>query len=434
MSVQVEELEKNKAKLTVEVSLEDLDKAMNVVYNRQKGKIAIPGFRKGKAPRRMIERLYGKGVFLEDAINEVLPDAYDKAVKESGLEVVSRPQIGFEQTEPDKPLIFTAQVATKPDVTLGEYKGVEVPKMVIEVTDQEIDDEIRREQEKNARTITVSDRPAKAGDIVTLDYAGTVDGVPFDGGTASGQTLTLGSNTFIPGFEDQLIGAQAGSHVDVHVTFPEDYHEASLAGADALFACDIIKIEVKELPELDDEFAQDVSDYNTFEEYRNSVKAKIEESKTEQEKAHKEDAAINAVIRKAEMDIPEEMIEFQIDNMMDDFANQLRMSGMDPEQYFKMTGLSMDSMRTQMRANAIQRIQTRLVLEKVAEAEGLEASEEELNADLEKMAASYRLNVEDVRKTLDESQLDQMRKDIVVRKAIDVLVDAAVETDSAAAE
>ena len=429
MSVKVETLENNMVKLTIEVPFDILDKAMNLVFNRQKNRIALPGFRKGKAPRHMIERMYGKAVFLEDAINDILPREYDKAVEESGLEIVSRPDISFVQTEPDKPLIFTAQVATKPDVTLGQYKGVDVPKSSVEVTDAEIDEEIGREREKNARTITVEDRPAQNGDIVTLNYAGTVDGVAFDGGTAENQTLTLGSGTFIPGFEDQLVGAGVGSHVDVNVTFPEDYNEKSLAGKAAVFACDILKIEAKELPELDDDFAQDVSEANTFDEYRGIVRENIRKRKEDQAKAVKEDAAINAVIKNAQMDIPEAMIEFQIDNMVDDFSRQMQMQGLNMEQYFQITGQSMDAMRSQMRVNALQRIQSRLVLEKVAEAENIAVSDEEVDEELGKMAASYSMTAQDVKDSFDEKQIDTLKKDIAVRKAADLITEQAVEKE-----
>jgi len=306
---------------------------------------------------------------------------------------------------------------------------VDVPKSSVEVTDAEIDEEIGREREKNARTITVEDRPAQNGDIVTLNYAGTVDGAAFDGDTAENQTLTLGSGTFIPGFEDQLVGAGVGSHVDVNVTFPEDYNEKSLAGKAAVFACDILKIETKELPELDDDFAQDVSEANTFDEYRGIVRENIRKRKEDQAKAVKEDAAINAVIKNAQMDIPEAMIEFQIDNMVDDFSRQMQMQGLNMEQYFQITGQSMDAMRSQMRVNALQRIQSRLVLEKVAEAENIAVSDEEVDEELGKMAASYGMTAQDVKESFDEKQIDTLKKDIAVRKAADFITEQAAEKE-----
>ena len=427
MSLQVEKLEKNMAKLTVQVPFELVDKAMNLVYNRQKGKIAIPGFRKGKAPRRMIERVYGKGIFLEDAINDLLPEEYDKAVEESGLEVVSRPKIDFVQTEPDQDLIFTAQVATKPEVTLGQYTGIEVPKTVVEVTDEEIDAEIRKEQEKNARTVTVEGREAENGDIVTIDYAGTIDGVAFEGGTGENHPLTLGSGSFIPGFEEQLVGVIAGDQVDVKVTFPQNYHEASIAGKDAVFACNVRKVETKELPELDDDFAQDVSEAETFEEYRQSVKDEIQKRKEDEAHAAKENAAIAGAVKNAELDIPDAMIDFQVENMLDDFSSRMSMQGLTVEQYAQYTGQSVSAIQEQMRPNAIERIRTRLVLEKVAQAEGLTATDEEVDAEIEKMAAAYRMELEDARKSFNDRQLEQIRKDIEVGKAADFITNAAAE-------
>ena len=417
------------SKLTITVPVEEIDKAMTAVYNRQKSRISIPGFRKGKAPRRMIERVYGKGVFLEDAVRDLVPDAYEKAVDEAGIEAVSRPKLDYVQVEPEKELIFTAEVATKPEVTLGKYKGLEVPANHVVVAESEVDEEIKREQEKNARTVTVEDRPTKNGDIVTIDYAGTVDGEAFEGGTASSHPLTLGSGSFIPGFEDQLVGANTGDHVEVKVTFPEDYSAEELAGKDAVFAVDVKKIEVKELPQLDDDFAQDVSEEETFEDYKKSVRAQIQTRKEEEARTQKENAAVDAAIKEAQMDIPEAMIDFQVESMMDDFANRMSMQGLSMEQYFKFTGQSMDSMMEQMRPNAVKRIQTRLVLEQIAKEENIQATEEQLAQELEKMASAYRMTVEDVKDTFTDKQLDSIRKDIEVRSAIDLICDAAVEVE-----
>ena len=429
MSVSVEALEKNMSKLTVTVPVEEIDKAMTVVYNRQKNRISIPGFRKGKAPRRMIERIYGKGVFLEDAVRDLVPGAYEKAVDESGLEVVSRPKLDYVQVEPEKELIFTAEVATKPEVTLGKYKGLEVPASHVVVAESEVDEEIEREREKNARTIAVEDRPAENGDIVTIDYAGTIDGEAFEGGAATAHPLTLGSGSFIPGFEDQLVGANTGDHVEVKVTFPADYSAKELAGKDAVFAVDVKKIEFRELPELDDDFAQDVSEEETFEDYKKSVRAQIQNRKEEAAKTEKENAAVDAAIKEAEMDIPEAMIEFQVETMMDDFAQRMSMQGLSMEQYFQFTGQSMESMAEQMKPNAIKRIKTRLVLEQIAQEENLKATEEQLQEEMEKMASSYRMTAEDVKASFSEKQLESLRKDIEVRSAIDLITDAAVEVE-----
>ena len=367
MSLQVEKMEKNMAKLTIEVSAEDLDKAMEKAYQKQKNRITIPGFRKGKAPRKMIERMYGKGVFMEDAVNALVPEHYSKALEECDLEIVSQPEFSVTQMEPGKALIFTADVATKPEVTLGEYKGVEVPKADIAVTDEEVDAEVKKEQEKNSRTITVEDRAAAKDDIVTIDFEGFVDGDAFEGGKGTDYPLTLGSNTFIPGFEDQLIGANTGDHVEVNVTFPEEYQAKELAGKAAVFQCDVKKIEAKELPELDDDFAKDVSEFDTLAEYRENVKKTLTEKKEKEAETAKENAAIDKAIENAQMDIPELMIQTQCRQMMDDFGRRMQSQGLSMEQYFQFTGMTADKMIEDMKPQALKRIQTRLVLEKIAE-------------------------------------------------------------------
>ncbi len=427
MSVQIENLEKNMAKLTVEVSPETMEKAMNSVYLRSRGSIALPGFRKGKAPRKMIERMYGAGVFLEDAANDVIPEEYRKAVEESNLEIVSQPEIAVVQLEPGKPFVFTAEVAVKPDVTLGEYKGIEVPKTDIEVTDEEVEAEVKKEQEKNSRFVAVEDRGAENGDRVTLDFDGSVDGEAFDGGKGTDYPLTLGSNTFIPGFEEQLIGVKAEDHVDVTVTFPEEYQEKSLAGKEAVFACDIKKVEVKELPELDDEFAQDVSEFDTLDEYKAHVRTNLEEKKKEDALRAKEDVAVDKVIENAEMEIPDAMVDTQARQMMDDFANRLQMQGLSMEQYFQFTGQSLDAMVEDAKPQALKRIQTRLVLEKIAETEDIQVSDEELDEELGKMAASYGMEPDKLKETLNEETKDQIRKDIAVQKAVTLVAEAAKE-------
>ena len=432
MSLQVEKLEKNMAKLTIEVSAEDLDKAMEKAYQKQKSRISLPGFRKGKAPRKMIESMYGKGVFMEDAVNSLVPQEYTKALGECDLEIVSQPEINVTQMEPGKALIFTADVAVKPEVTLGDYKGVEVPKSEIAVTDEEVDAEVKKEQDKNARTVAVEDRAAANGDITTIDFEGFVDGVAFDGGKGTDYALTLGSGTFIPGFEDQLVGANAGDHVEVKVTFPEEYQAKELAGKEAVFQCDVKKIETKEVTELDDEFAKDVSEFDTLAEYKEDVKKKLTEKKEKEARTAKENAAVDKAIENAQMDIPELMTKTECRQMMDDFSRRMQQQGLSMEQYFQFTGQSMDKMMEDMKPQALKRIQTRLVLEKVAEAENIQPSEEEITEEIQKMADAYKMEADKIREAIGESGLEQMKKDMAVQKAVTVIADAAVEVEKAA--
>ena len=432
MSLQVEKLEKNMAKLTIEVSAEDLDKAMEKAYQKQKSRISLPGFRKGKAPRKMIESMYGKGVFMEDAVNSLVPQEYTKALGECDLEIVSQPEINVTQMEPGKALIFTADVAVKPEVTLGDYKGVEVPKSEIAVTDEEVDAEVKKEQDKNARTVAVEDRVAANGDITTIDFEGFVDGVAFDGGKGTDYALTLGSGTFIPGFEDQLVGANTGDHVEVKVTFPEEYQAKELAGKEAVFQCDVKKIETKEVPELDDEFAKDVSEFDTLAEYKEDVKKKLTEKKEKEARTAKENAAVDKAIENAQMDIPELMTKTECRQMMDDFSRRMQQQGLSMEQYFQFTGQSMDKMMEDMKPQALKRIQTRLVLEKVAEAENIQPSEEEITEEIQKMADAYKMEADKIREAIGESGLEQMKKDMAVQKAVTVIADAAVEVEKAA--
>ena len=432
MSLQVEKLEKNMAKLTIEVSAEDLDKAMEKAYQKQKSRISLPGFRKGKAPRKMIESMYGKGVFMEDAVNSLVPQEYTKALGECDLEIVSQPEINVTQMEPGKALIFTADVAVKPEVTLGDYKGVEVPKSEIAVTDEEVDAEVKKEQDKNARTVAVEDRAAANGDITTIDFEGFVDGVAFDGGKGTDYALTLGSGTFIPGFEDQLVGANTGDHVEVKVTFPEEYQAKELAGKEAVFQCDVKKIETKEVPELDDEFAKDVSEFDTLAQYKEDVKKKLTEKKEKEARTAKENAAVDKAIENAQMDIPELMTKTECRQMMDDFSRRMQQQGLSMEQYFQFTGQSMDKMMEDMKPQALKRIQTRLVLEKVAEAENIQPSEEEITEEIQKMADAYKMEADKIREAIGESGLEQMKKDMAVQKAVTVIADAAVEVEKAA--
>ena len=432
MSLQVEKLEKNMAKLTIEVSAEDLDKAMEKAYQKQKSRISLPGFRKGKAPRKMIESMYGKGVFMEDAVNSLVPQEYTKALGECDLEIVSQPEINVTQMEPGKALIFTADVAVKPEVTLGDYKGVEVPKSEIAVTDEEVDAEVKKEQDKNARTVAVEDRAAANGDITTIDFEGFVDGVAFEGGKGTDYALTLGSSTSIPGFEDQLVGANTGDHVEVKVTFPEEYQAKELAGKEAVFQCDVKKIETKEVPELDDEFAKDVSEFDTLAEYKEDVKKKLTEKKEKEARTAKENAAVDKAIENAQMDIPELMTKTECRQMMDDFSRRMQQQGLSMEQYFQFTGQSMDKMMDDMKPQALKRIQTRLVLEKVAEAENIQPSEEEITEEIQKMADAYKMEADKIREAIGESGLEQMKKDMAVQKAVTVIADAAVEVEKAA--
>ena len=427
MSLQVEKMEKNMAKLTIEVAAEDLEKAMQNAYQKAKGRISIPGFRKGKAPRKMIEQMYGKGIFLEDAVNALIPEHYSKALAECDLEIVSQPTIDITQAEPGKALIFTAEVATKPEVTLGDYKGVEVPKTEINVTDEDVDAEIKKEQEKNSRTINVEDRGAQLQDVVTIDFEGSVDGVPFDGGQATEYPLTLGSNTFIPGFEEQLVGAKVGDDVDVKVTFPEEYQAKELAGKEAIFKCAVKKIEAKELPELDDDFAKDVSEFDTLAEYKEHVKTNLVERKENEAKRAKEDAAVDKAIENAQMDIPEAMLKTQCRQMLDDFSRRMQSQGLSMEQYFQFTGMTADKMMEDMKPQALKRIQTRLVLEKVAEVENIQPTEEEVNEEIAKMAEAYKMEADKLKELLGERELEQMKKDMAVQKAVTVIADAAKE-------
>ena len=427
MSLQVEKMEKNMAKLTIEVSAEELDKAMQNAYLKARGKISIPGFRKGKAPRKMIEQMYGKGIFLEDAANALIPEHYSKALEECDLEIVSQPEIDVTQAEPGKAFIFTAEVAVKPEVTLGEYKGVEVPKSETEVTDEDIDAEIKKEQEKNSRTVTVEDRGAENGDITTIDFEGLVDGVAFEGGKGTDYPLTLGSGSFIPGFEDQLVGAKAGDHVEVNVTFPEEYQAAELAGKAAVFQCDVKKVETKELPELDDDFAQDVSEFDTLAEYREDVKKNLTEKKEKEARAAKENAAVDKAIENAEMEIPDAMINTQVRQMMNDFASRMQSQGLTMEQYFQFTGMTAEKMQEEMKPQALKRIQTRLVLEKIAETENIEVSEDEVNEEIGKMAEMYKMEADKLKELLGDRELEQMKKDMAVQKAVTLVADEAKE-------
>ena len=427
MSLQVEKLEKNMAKLTIEVSAEDLEKAMQNAYQKAKGRISLPGFRKGKAPRKMIEQMYGKGIFLEDAANALIPEHYSKAVEECELEIVSQPEIAVTQAEPGKTFIFTAEVAVKPEVTLGEYKGVEVPKSETEVTDEDVEAELKKEQEKNSRTVTVEDRGAENGDITTIDFEGFVDGEAFEGGKGTDYPLTLGSGSFIPGFEDQLVGSKAGDHVEVKVTFPEEYQAKELAGKEAVFQCDVKKVEAKELPELDDDFAQDASEFDTLAEYKEDIKKNLTEKKEKEARAAKENAAVDKAIENAEMEIPDAMVATQTRQMLDDFARRMQSQGLTMEQYFQFTGMTAEKMQEEMKPQALKRIQTRLVLEKIAEVENIQPTQEEVDEEISKMAEAYKMEADKIKELLGDRELEQMKKDMAVQKAVTLVADEAKE-------
>ena len=427
MSVQVENLEKNMAKLTIEVSAEDLEKALEAAYQKQKKQINIPGFRKGKVPRVMIEKMYGSGVFYEDAANSLMQLNYPSAVDESGIDIVSRPSVEIVQIEKGKPFIFTAEVAVKPEVTLGKYKGVTVTKIDTTVSDEEVDAALEKERNNNARTITVTDRPVAEGDTAVIDFEGFVDGEPFEGGKGENHPLEIGSHTFIDNFEEQLIGKNAGDDVEVNVTFPEQYQAAELAGKPALFKVKIHEIRTKELPELDDEFAQDVSEFDTLAEYKESVKKNLEEQKEKEAKGTKEDEAIQKIIDKSKMEIPEAMIQTQCETMIDEFAQRIAQSGLTMEQYLQFSGLTIDAMMEQVRPEALSRIQSSLVLEQIAKEENIEVSDEEVDAEIEKMAKSYGMEADKLKEYVGEGERDSMKKNLAITKAVELVMDNVKE-------
>ena len=427
MSVQVEKLENGMAKLTIEASAERLEEALQNAFTKNKNKISVPGFRKGKVPRQMIERMYGPAIFYEDAANELIPEEYEKALDECGEDIVSSPEIDVAQIEKGKPFIFTAVVALKPEVKLGKYKGVKVDKADTAVTDEEVDAQINKERENNARNIEVTDRPVKDGDMTVLDFEGFVDGVAFDGGKGENYPLTIGSGAFIPGFEEQLVGAEIGKEVEVNVTFPEDYQAEELKGKAAVFKCTIKEIKEKELPELDDEFASEVSDFSTLAEYKADVKGKLEEKKAKEAKDAKEAAVIEAIVKDSDMQIPDAMLKTQQKQMIDEFAQRIQMQGLSIDQYFQFTGSSYDKMLEQVKPQAEKRIRSRLVLEAVAAAEKIEVTDEDYEEELKNMAAAYQMEVDKVKELLPEKSADQIRKDIAVRKAAEFVVENAKE-------
>lgn len=425
MSVQVEKLEKNMAKLTIEVSAAEFEKALEDAFLKNKNKISVPGFRKGKVPRQMVEKMYGPEIFYEDAANALIPDAYSKALDECEEDIVSSPEIDVTQIEKGKSFIFTATVALKPEVKLGKYKGVKVEATEVTVTDEEVDAKIEKERENNARTIEVTDRPVKDGDMTVLDFEGFVDGVAFDGGKGENYPLTIGSGAFIPGFEEQLVGAEIGKEVEVNVTFPEDYQAEELKGKAAIFKCTIKEIKEKELPALDDEFASEVSEFDTLEEYKKDVKETLTIEKEKAAREAKEAAVIDAIIADSDMDIPEAMVTTQQKQMIDEFAQRMQMQGLSMEQYFQFTGASLDKMMEQVKPQAETRIKSRLVLEAVAAKEGIEATEEDYEEEIKTMAEVYQMEPDKIKEMLPEKSVKGIKEDIAVKKAAEFVVNNA---------
>ena len=425
MSVQVEKLEKNMAKLTVEVSAEDFKAAIKKAYNKTKNRFAIPGFRKGKASQAVIEKMYGEAVFYEDAADEAINSTYAEAMKESGLDIVSRPEITVEQIGKDQAFIYSALVAVKPEVTLGEYKGVEVEKADAAVTAEDVEAELKRVQEQNARLLTVEDRPVADGDQTVIDFEGFVDGKGFEGGKAEDYPLTIGSHSFIDTFEEQLIGKNIGEECEVNVTFPTEYHAAELAGKPAMFKVTVKEIKVKELPALDDEFASEVSEFDTLDEYKQDIEKKLQERKEKAAASQNEDRVVAKVVENASMEIPEKMIDAQVDNMLRETAQRMQSQGLSMDLYMKYTGMTADQMKDQMRPEAVKRIQTRLVLEAVVKAENIETSEEKLDKEIAKMAEAYKMEADKLKSYMTDSDKDQMKQDLAVQAAVDLLVSEA---------
>lgn len=426
MSLQVEKLEKNMAKLTIEVSADEFSKAVEEAYQKNRGKISVPGFRKGKVPKKMIEQMYGKAVFYEDAANALIPGAYEKALEECEETIVSSPKIDVTQIEEGKAFIFTAEVALKPEVTLGAYKGVEVDKIEISVTDEEVEADLKQQQENNSRVVTV-ERPVADGDIAVIDYEGFADGVAFEGGKGEDYSLTIGSHSFIDNFEEQLIGKNAGEECEVNVTFPEEYHAKELAGKPVVFKVTVKEVKEKQLPELNDEFAGEVSEFETLDAYKEDIRKKLTEKKEAEAKNEKEDAVITAVIENAQMEIPEAMVETQQRQIVDEFAQRLQMQGLSMEQYFQFTGLSYQHMLEQVKPQAERKIKSRLVLEAVVAAENIVATEEDYEEEIKRMAEGYRMEADKIKELMGEQGKKQIMEDLAVRKAAEFVVNEAKE-------
>ena len=427
MSVQVEKLEKNMAKLTVEVPAEEVEKALQAAYMKEKNKISIPGFRKGKVPRAMIEKMYGAAVFYEEAANILIQDNYAAAMEESKEDIVSRPTIDIVQIESGKPFIFTAEVAVRPEVTLGKYKGVQVTKIDTTVTDEEVEAALEKEQQKNSRTVTVTDRPVANGDTAVIDFEGFVDGVAFEGGKGENHPLEIGSHSFIDTFEDQLVGHNTGDEVEVNVTFPEKYQAADLAGKPAVFKVKINEIKTKELPELNDEFASEVSEFDTLAEYKEDLRKHLEVEKENEAKRTKEDEALKKIIDKSTMELPEAMIDTQCENMINEFAQRIAQSGLSMEQYMQFSGMTIDGLKEQVRPEAETRIKSSLVLEQIAKDENIEVSEDEINAEIEKMAAQYGMEADKLKEYLGDAEKESIKRDLAVTKAVDLIMENVKE-------
>ncbi|MEY8391367.1 trigger factor [Lachnospiraceae bacterium] len=430
MSVQVENLEKNMAKLTIELPAEELEKAMQAAYMKERSKISIPGFRKGKVPRMMIEKMYGPEVFFEEAANTLITQSYPQAVDESGIEIVSRPDIDITQIEEGKAFIYTAEVAVKPQVTLGEYKGITVTKMDTAVTEEELNGEIEKERESNARTITVEDRAIADGDTAVIDFEGFADGVAFEGGKGENHSLVIGSHSFIDNFEEQLIGKNTGDELEVNVTFPEEYHAPELAGKPAVFQVKINEIKTNELPDLDDEFAQDVSEFDTLDEYKEDVKKRLAERKEEEARRAQEDEAVQKVVEGAQMEIPEVMVKAQAESMVDDFANRIAQQGLSLEQYMQFSGTSTEQMLEQMKPEALKRIQAGLVLEAIAVKEDIQVTEEDVQAEIERMAELYGMEADKMKDWMGDSEKENLKKDLAVQKAVKLVMEHVEEKDA----
>lgn len=427
MSLQVENLEKNMVKLTIETTAQEFEEAVNKAYLKNRNKMNVQGFRKGKAPRVMIEKLYGSEIFFEDAANIIIPTAYESAAEESGLDIVAQPEISVTQIEKGKSFIFTATVAVKPEVTLGEYKGIEIDKKDREVTEEELAAELDKVRDQNARIISVEDRPAKDKDQTVINFEGFVDGAAFEGGKGENYSLTLGSHSFIDTFEEQLIGKKIGEEAEINVTFPEEYQAKELAGKPAMFKVTILEIKEKELPELDDDFAQDVSEFETLDEYKADIKAKLVEKKEKEATRAKEDEIVSKIIESCTMDIPEQMIDAQVRQMAEEFSQRIQSQGLTVEQYFQFTGMDSSKFVETMKPQAVKRIQSRLVLEAIAKAEAIQVSEEDLEKEITDMAAMYQMDVAKLKEIVGDKEKEQMKVDIAVQRAVDVVVEASKE-------
>ncbi|MDF2821700.1 MAG: trigger factor [Clostridiales bacterium] len=427
MSAKIEKLEKSMVKITIEVPAEEFEKGIEFAYNKNKAKMSLPGFRKGKVPRSFIEKAYGIEYFYEDAVNHLLPEAYANAVTENDIDVVAQPDIDVEQVEKGKSLIFTATVAVKPEVTLGEYMGIEIPKVNVEVTDEEIDSEIKKVQEQNARMLTITDREVKDGDIAVIDYEGFAEGVAFEGGKGTDYSLTIGSHSFIDTFEDQIIGKKTGDDFEVNVTFPTEYHSEELAGKPAMFKVQVKEIKAKDFPVVDDEFAKDVSEFDTLDEYKADIKAKLKEQKEKSAKFDRQDAVVEKIVANTNMDIPNQMIDAQADQIVEEFEQRLKYQGLELDQYLKMTGSTKEMFKQQAMPDALRRVQGRLILEAIVKAENVVTTEADVEAEIKKMAEMYKMEVSKLNEAIGEYEKTQLKNDIKIQKALDIVTAAAKE-------